>query len=210
MQLSTCEELVALLKRKGIANAAVLNAISKTPRHFFIDPTFAAQAYQDKALPIAHKQTISQPFIVARMTELLLANNHFHKVLEVGTGSGYQSAVLAQMVDEVYTIERIEGLYKEAKQRLQQLGLSNVFTKLSDGANGWPEVAPFDGIIVTAAASHVPQILLEQIAEGGRMVIPIGESDYQALHVISRNENNFSTAVYDPVIFVPFLSGTEK
>lgn len=207
---TTSEELVASLKRKGIKNAAVLEAIQKTPRHFFIGPALSSQAYSDTALPIAHKQTISQPFVVARMTELLLAAGPLHKVLEIGTGSGYQATILAQLVDEVYTIERIEDLYKEAKQRLQQLNLSNVFIKHGDGVKGWPEVAPFDGIIVTAASPTIPQYLLDQLTDGGRMVVPIGQPGYQELQVITRNGNNFDIQISDPVTFVPLLSGVEK
>lgn len=210
MQQSTCEQLVALLKKKGINNAAVLEAIRKTPRHFFIESVLASQAYSDTALPIAHHQTISQPFVVARMTELLVADKNLHKVLEVGTGSGYQAAVLANLVDEVYSVERIEVLYQAAKQRLEQLGLNNVFTKLDDGANGWPEAAPFDGIIVTAATSVIPQLLLDQLADGGRLIIPVGHVGYQELYVITREGNEYVTQILDAVVFVPLLSGIEK
>jgi protein-L-isoaspartate(D-aspartate) O-methyltransferase len=209
-QPTTVEELVASLKRKGINNVAVLEAIRKTPRHFFIASSLTSQAYSDTALPIAHKQTISQPFVVARMTELLLEGGPLNKVLEVGTGSGYQAAVLAQLVDEVYTIERIKSLYEEATQRLQQLGLSNVFTKLGDGAKGWAEVAPFDGIIVTAASPAIPQYLLDQLVDGGRLIVPIGQPGYQQLQLITRRGNDFTIQIFDPVVFVPLLSGIEK
>lgn len=207
MKQTTCEQLITLLKQKGIHNADVLAAINKTPRHLFVDTPLISHAYIDTALPIAHEQTISQPFIVALMTELLVTDKKLHKVLEIGTGSGYQAAVLAQLVDEVYSVERIEVLYKEATQRLAQLGLNNIFTKLDDGANGWPEHAPFDGIIVTAATTEIPQALLEQLANGGRLVIPVGQPSYQELQMITREGDNFTTQVLDAVVFVPLLAG---
>jgi protein-L-isoaspartate(D-aspartate) O-methyltransferase len=164
----------------------------------------------DQALPIGQQQTISQPFVVARMTELLVAHKKLRKILEIGTGSGYQAAILSHLTDEVYSIERIETLYQKAKQRLANLGFNNIFTKLDDGANGWPEKAPFDGIIVTAATAVVPQALLEQLAEEGRLIIPVGQPGYQELQVITRKANNYVTQVLDPVTFVPLLSGVTK
>lgn len=209
-QHPTCEQLVALLKRKGIKNAAVLRAISNTPRHLFIESSLTSSAYEDSALPIAYGQTISQPFVVARMSELLLGNSSLNRVFEVGTGSGYQAAVLSQLAGEVYSVERIEALHDVAKQRLASLGFVNVHTRCADGSQGWEEHAPYDGIIVTAAIPAVPQILLDQLTDGGRLVIPIGQPGYQELQVITRRGDEFSREVFDPVVFVPLLTGIEK
>lgn len=209
--LSSAKQLVALLKQKGIQNKAVLAAILATPRHLFIDSSLHDKAYWDQPLALSYGQTISQPYIVARMTELLLAGGPLTKVLEIGTGSGYQAAVLAQIAAEVYTIERIYPLYVKACETFHQLNLNNIFTQFSDGNAGWPEKAPFDGIIVTAAAATVPKQLLAQLNQGGRMIIPVGEQHQpQQLQLITRQGENFSVEQLDAVRFVPLLQGTEK
>jgi protein-L-isoaspartate(D-aspartate) O-methyltransferase len=203
------EGLVKILRSEGINNQAVLDAIANTPRHLFIDPQHIDSAYDNHPLSIGHGQTISQPFIVARMTELLLRAGPLKKVLEIGTGSGYQSALLSQLVDDVYTIERIEALYQEAKQRLEAMHYTNVYFRYGDGREGWLEQAPFDGIIVTAGAIDLPDDLLKQLADGGRLVIPVGEYVSKRLLVITRTKDKFVTQEYDPVIFVPLLPGKE-
>ena len=169
----TRDRLVARLREEGIRNEAVLDVIRNTPRHLFVDEALASRAYEDTALPIGYNQTISQPYVVAAMTDLIISG-HPQKVLEIGTGSGYQAAVLAEICAEVYSIEIIEPLGRRGEKLLAVLGYENVQVRIGDGYRGWPEQAPFDGIIVTAAPGHVPQPLLEQLAEGGRLVIPVG------------------------------------
>lgn len=211
MSQSNAAQLAAVLKKKGIQNAAVLAAIANTPRHLFVGSSFVSEAYADHALPIGHSQTISQPFVVARMTELLLGDKTSVKnILEVGTGSGYQAAVLAQLADHVYTIERILPLYERATKLFADLKINNIQTRFGDGNQGWPEVGLFDGIIVTAASKEIPQVLLDQLADHGRMVVPIGVPGYQELYLIEREGEKFTTHVLDSVVFVPLLSGTEK
>lgn len=178
------KRLTTLLKQQGIANDAVLSTIEQTPRHKFMPESLAHKAYENTALPIGNGQTISQPLMVATMTQLLLQHD-CHKVLEIGTGSGYQTAILAQLIDKVYSVERISHLQYQAKRRLKQLDLHNVMTRHGDGWEGWSSKAPFDGIIVTAAAKEVPQRLLEQLADGGVMIIPVG-TEQQTLYVIRR------------------------
>jgi len=197
--------LVQRLRDEGIKNEDVLEIMADTPRHIFLDEALAHRAYEDTALPIGHNQTLSQPYIVARMTEILLESKP-SRVLELGTGSGFQTAVLAQLVNEVFSVERIRPLQEKAKQRLRQLGLRNVRTRHADGGMGWPEAAPFDGIIVTAAPSEIPEDLLRQLADGGRLVIPVG-GDKQELTVVTRRGNNFDHRVIEPVYFVPLLGG---
>jgi protein-L-isoaspartate(D-aspartate) O-methyltransferase len=197
--------LVQRLRDEGIKNEDVLEVMADTPRHIFLDEALAHRAYEDTALPIGHNQTLSQPYIVARMTEILLESKP-SRVLELGTGSGFQTAVLAQLVNEVFSVERIRPLQEKAKQRLRQLGLRNVRTRHADGGMGWPEAAPFDGIIVTAAPSEIPEDLLRQLADGGRLVIPVG-GDKQELTVVTRRGNNFDHRVIEPVYFVPLLGG---
>ncbi len=204
----TRERLIQRLCEEGLSDARVLEVIRRTPRHLFVDEALAHRAYEDTALPIGHNQTISQPFMVARMTELLLAGGPLDKVLEIGTGSGYQTAVLAQLVERVFSVERIQSLQERAKERLLELNLRNVVFRWGDGWEGWPALAPYHGIIVTAAAAQVPQALLDQLAPGGRLVIPVGSGDEQQLMLIVREAAGFSRQVLDPVRFVPLLSGS--
>lgn len=204
----TRERLIQRLYEEGLSDVRVLEAIRSTPRHLFVDEALAHRAYEDTALPIGHNQTISQPYTVARMTELLLAGGPLDKVLEIGTGCGYQTAILAQLVNGVFTVERIQPLQDRAKERLQQLNLRNVLYRWGDGWTGWAALAPYNGILVTAAASEVPQLLLDQLAPGGRLVIPIGsEQGAQHLHLIEKTEQGFARHVLDPVYFVPLLAG---
>lgn len=203
----TRERLAKRLQENGIQSSDVLDVIRKTPRHIFVDEALASRAYEDTALPIGHGQTISQPYIVARMTEALLADGPRKKVLEIGTGSGYQTAVLAQLVDQVYSVERIQALQLKARARLREMRLSNVKYKYDDGTMGWPEKAPFDGIIVTAAPKHIPDQLLMQLDIGGRMVIPAGDEGGQVLRLITRDEEGYEEQILDGVMFVPLLDG---
>jgi len=203
----TRERLTARLYEEGVRHPAVLKAIGNTPRHHFVEEALAHRAYEDTALPIGHSQTISQPWIVARMSELLLEGGSLNKVLEIGTGSGYQTAVLAQLVERVFSVERIAALQNQAKQRLAQLGLHNVVFRFGDGFEGWNALAPYQGILVTAAAPEVPPALLAQLADGGRLVIPVGSGQAQQLQMIVRNGQQFSRSVLDSVRFVPLLSG---
>lgn len=203
----TRDRLIERLKEKGISNIDVLAVMRELPRHLFVDEALASRAYEDTALPIGLGQTISQPFIVAKMTEVLLAGIPKKSVLEVGTGSGYQAAVLSRLVDRVFSVERISPLLKQARERFYQLKLNNIKLKHSDGSWGWPENAPYDGIIVTCAAEQVPEELLKQLAPGGRLVIPVGGSGGQSLRVIDRNGNTFEETELDAVSFVPLLSG---
>ncbi|WP_454256695.1 protein-L-isoaspartate(D-aspartate) O-methyltransferase [Pseudomonas sp. Marseille-Q8238] len=203
----TRERLIERLYEEGLSNPHVLEVIRRTPRHLFVDEALAHRAYEDTALPIGHNQTISQPYMVGRMTELLLAAGPLDKVLEIGTGSGYQTAVLAQLVERVFSVERIQGLQDRAKERLTELKLRNVVFRWGDGWEGWPALAPYNGIIVTAAAAEVPQALLEQLAPGGRLVIPVGAGDVQELLLIVREEDGYSRRVLDAVRFVPLLNG---
>ena len=203
----TRERLIERLYEEGLSNPAVLEVIRRTPRHLFVDEALAHRAYEDTALPIGHNQTISQPYMVGRMTELLLAAGPLDKVLEIGTGSGYQTAVLAQLVERVFSVERIQVLQDRAKERLLELKLRNVVFRWGDGWEGWPALASYNGIIVTAAAVDVPQALLDQVAPGGRWVIPVGAGDVQELVLIVREEDGFSRQVLDAVRFVPLLNG---
>jgi protein-L-isoaspartate(D-aspartate) O-methyltransferase len=203
----TRDRLVMRLREKGIRNEKVLDVIGNTPRHLFVDEALASRAYEDTALPIGYNQTISQPYVVAMMTDLVTRNNP-HKVLEIGTGSGYQAAVLAPLVEKVYTVERIEPLARQARQRFRKLGIRNVRASYSDGTEGLPEFAPYDAIITTAAAETIPDALLEQLSpDGGRLIIPVGSRAYQTLTVVTRNGDMFERENLDPVIFVPLLTG---
>ncbi|VXC32095.1 L-isoaspartate protein carboxylmethyltransferase type II [Pseudomonas sp. 9AZ] len=203
----TRERLIQRLYEEGLSNAHVLETIRRTPRHLFVDEALAHRAYEDTALPIGNNQTISQPYMVARMSELLLAAGPLDKVLEIGTGSGYQTAILAQLVERVFSVERIQSLQEKAKERLAQLNLRNVVFRWGDGWEGWNALGPYNGIIVTAAAANVPQALLDQLAPGGRLVIPVGAGDVQELLLIVREDDGFSRHVLDAVRFVPLLNG---
>jgi protein-L-isoaspartate(D-aspartate) O-methyltransferase len=201
----TRERLIQRLRSEGIKDDEVLNAIREVPRHLLIDEALASRAYEDTALPIGFGQTISQPYIVARMTEVLRAGRPLERVLEVGTGSGYQTAVLARLAKQVDTIERLEPLLKSTRSRLVKLGLRNVQYKLGDGSRGWPERAPYDGIIVTAAAATLPEALLEQLRVGARLVIPVGSDHVQELLLIQRNETGYARERLERVSFVPLV-----
>ena len=203
----TRDRLITRLKEQGILNLDVLAVIKSLPRHLFVDEALASRAYEDTALPIGHAQTISQPFIVARMTEILLAGMPKKKVLEIGTGSGYQTAVLSRLVERVFSVERISPLQNQARERFYNLKLNNIRLKHSDGSWGWEENAPYDGIIVTCAPEEVPENLLKQLAPGGRLVIPVGGSDGQSLRVIDRKANSYEETILDDVSFVPLLGG---
>lgn len=200
--------LVQRLREGGIKEERVLQAIAETPRHIFLDEALSHRAYEDTALPIGHQQTLSQPYIVARMTEILLENAP-KRVLELGTGSGYQAAILSHLVDEVFSVERIKPLLDKARERMRTLSYRNVQLRHSDGGMGWPEQGPFDGIIVTAAPSRIPEDLLSQLADGGVMVAPIGEGT-QMLTRIVRRGNDFDTSEIEPVRFVPLLGGVVR
>ena len=202
----TRDRMVNRLKDQGISDSKVLAVMSDTPRHIFVDEALASRSYEDTALPIGYNQTISQPYIVARMTELLLENGPLSRVLEIGTGCGYQTALLAQLVDKVYSVERIGPLLKKAKNHLWDLKLKNISYQHNDGGWGWPEQAPFDGILVAAAPAEIPETLLQQMAVGGVMLIPIG-TDNQALHKVTRTKTGYEDEILDSVVFVPFLSG---
>lgn len=205
-------ELIMSLRRQGIRDKRVLNAIERIPRELFIDVNFRKQAYEDHALPIECGQTISQPFIVAYMTEQLQVGDRM-KVLEVGTGSGYQAAVLSKLCRRVYTIERYRTLLRDAVKRFDELHLHNITSKIGDGADGWPEQAPFDRIIVTAAAPSIPQKLVEQLKPGGIMVVPVGITGgrgEQNLVRIERTEDGVKRNDLMPVRFVPLVEGVAK
>lgn len=205
----TRERLIQRLYDEGLSNPQVLEVMRRTPRHLFVDEALAHRAYEDTALPIGSNQTISQPYMVGRMTELLLADGPLDKVLEIGTGTGYQTAVLAQLVERVFSVERIQSLQERAKERLAELNLRNVIYRWGDGWEGWNALAPYNGIIVTAGAKEVPQALLDQLAIGGRMVIPVGGSDeHQQLLLIVRKEDGFVYETLEGVRFVPLIAGT--
>jgi len=206
----TRERMINRLIEQGIGSHKILDAMRMVPRHLFMDDALASRAYEDTALPIGHGQTISQPYIVAKMTELLLDHKHLNNVLEIGTGCGYQTAVLAQLVGHVNSVERIYPLQKQAKDRLWDLNIRNVSYLHSDGGWGWAEKAPFDGILVAAAPSEIPEKLLAQLAIGGIMLIPIGkERGVQELQRVLRTESGYNIETLEPVSFVPFLSGTD-
>ena len=190
---------------RGLRNRRVLAAMAWTPREWFLPPHLARSAYDDGPLPIGSGQTISQPYIVALMTAALAPSRHA-RVLEIGTGSGYQTAILAHLAGQVFTVERLPDLLVEAEERFRRLGLTNIETRLGDGAAGWPEEAPFDGILVTAAAPHVPEPLLAQLAPKGRLVIPIGDLASQELVVLQRSERGIDERSAGAVRFVPLIS----
>ena len=203
----TRDRLVRRLRENGITNEKILKIIATTPRHEFVDEALSSRAYEDTALPIGQSQTISQPWVVACMTEAIMECGKLDKVLEVGTGSGYQAAILAALVPKVFTVERIEELLKQARRRFHKLGLHNIYTRYADGHLGWPSQAPFDGIVVTAAATEIHQELLEQLRPGGIMVAPVERGGMQRLLAIRRTEDDFEEKDLGGVIFVPMLSG---
>jgi len=203
----TRNRLTDRLREQGIVNEVVLQVMASTPRHLFVDEALAHRAYEDTALPIGNSQTISQPYIVARMTELLLQDVPPTSVLEVGTGSGYQTAILAQLMDQVFTVERISALLDRALGRFRQLGLHQIKSKYDDGHLGWAEKGPFDAIIVTASPREVPAALLAQLRAGGRLIIPVGDAETQTLTLVTRGEDGFETTSVEPVRFVPLLGG---
>ena len=203
----TRDRLVQRLFEQGIKNIDVLEIMRTTPRHIFLDEALAHRAYEDAALPIGYQQTLSQPYTVARMTELLLAAGPLKRVLEVGTGSGFQTTVLAQLVERVYSVERIKPLQDKARERLNMLGVRNVHLKHADGGFGWPDKGPFDGIISTAAPAAVPDDLVEQLDEGGRLVIPVGDNREQNLVLVEKRDGEVIRRVVEPAFFVPLKSG---
>jgi len=199
------DTLLAQLRAQGITDERLLQAIADVPRERFVDEAFEHKAWDNMALPIGSGQTISQPYMVARMTALLELNPH-SRVLEIGTGSGYQTAILAHLVDHVCSVERIKGLQWQAKRRLKQLDLHNISTRHGDGWLGWPARGPFDAIIVTAAPPEIPTALIAQLSEGGRMVLPVGE-DHQVLKRLRRHKGELTEEIIEPVRFVPLVQG---
>lgn len=203
----TRDRMVQRLREQGIKDEVVLGAMNAIPRHIFVDEALSIRAYEDVSLPIGYGQTISQPYIVARMTEILRSGNPLGKVLEIGTGCGYQTAVLSKVAQEVYSVERISPLLMKARTNLRDLRTRNVKVKHADGHYGLPDIAPFDGIIVTAGATHIPNELLQQLAVGGRMVIPVGTQE-QILVLVERLPEEFRQTKLEAVKFVPLLGGT--
>jgi len=205
----TRDRLVQRLREQGINDLAVLDRIRNVPRHIFVDEALASRAYEDTALPIGFRQTISQPYIVARMTEALIEGGRkIGKVLEVGTGCGYQTAVLAPFVKKIYSIERIEPLARRAKATLKELGIKNVMLKHGDGTTGWKSQKPFDGILVAAAPLAVPEALFAQLANKGRLIVPVGPEGAQQLIRFTRRGEELEREMLGPVAFVPMLGGT--
>jgi protein-L-isoaspartate(D-aspartate) O-methyltransferase len=204
----TRERLIRRLREQGITNALVLDQIRNVPRHLFVDEALATRAYEDTALPIGYGQTISQPFVVARMTEALLAGGAPGKVLEVGTGCGYQTAVLAPLVRFVYSIERIGALLERARQRFRELGIRNVHLRHGDGFQGWPAHGPYDGILMAAAPLAIPDALFQQLAPGGRLIAPVGPEGRQQLLRMTRRGDDLQKELLGQVSFVPLLQGT--
>lgn len=198
--------MIERLREQGIKDEAVLAAMFEVPRHLFVDEALASRAYDDVSLPINFNQTISQPYIVARMIEMLCAAGPLGRVLEIGTGCGYQAAVLAKVAREVHTVERIQPLYERARKQLRDLKIRNVTVRYADGSTGFAEAAPFDGIIMAAAAPTLSAVLREQLAVGGRMVLPVGVQA-QKLYLVERDASGFRETQLEPVKFVPLLMG---
>jgi protein-L-isoaspartate(D-aspartate) O-methyltransferase len=206
----TRDRLIARLIERGIKNTEVLEVIANTPRHLFVDEALSHKAYEDTALPIGYGQTISQPYTGAKMTEILLEAGELDNVLEIGTGCGYQTLVLSQLVRRVYSVERIAPLQKKAKERMQLLRVNNVRFQHSDGNWGWPDEGPFDAILSCAAPEKIPKELLSQLKIGGRLLMPVGPDGKQMLHLLIREEDGVTKKIIEPVNFVPMLSGTQK
>jgi protein-L-isoaspartate(D-aspartate) O-methyltransferase len=208
----TRDRMMQRLQEQGIRSLPVLDLMRSIPRHIFLDEALAQRAYEDSALPIGYQQTLSQPYIVARMTELLFQTGPRARILEIGTGSGYQTAILAKMpeVQQVLSVERIQPLQEKARARLRLLKIHNVQLRLADGGLGWPDNAPFDGILSAAAPREVPRELIDQLADGGRLVIPVGEDGEQQLTVIDKSGDEIISTTIEPVRFVPLLSGVVK
>ena len=211
----TRDRLVERLRSAGIKDERVLDIIASVPRHLFIDEALAHRAYEDTALPIGYRQTISQPYVVAAMTAAVLkllppASKGPRRVLEIGTGSGYQAAVLAALVERVYSVERIGALLARARERLRTLAINNVYLKHADGTYGWPSAGPFDAAVVTAGASHVPDALMEQLADGAPLVIPVGAGEDQELKVFERAGEAWRQRTLEAVRFVPMIPGTRQ
>lgn len=202
----TRNRMIERLREKGIGDERVLAAMATVPRHLFMDEAMAHKAYEDTALPIKHGQTISQPWVVAKMTEIVMQYQP-KRILEIGTGSGYQAAILGQLVDEVFSVERIDDLTRQARRRFIKFGYRNVRTKTGDGFEGWSSEAPYDLIIATAAAEKIPVKLLSQLKESGIMLLPVGDSNKQNLIKITKTATGFDKEVLDAVMFVPFLEG---
>lgn len=203
----TRDRLVQRLKDNGIRSADVLDRIRNVPRHLFVDEALSSRAYEDTALPIGHGQTISQPYIVAKMTEALLDGFTGDKVLEIGTGCGYQTAVLSPLVKQIYSVERIPDLLRKTRLRLRELGVYNVQFRPGDGWEGWNKYGPYDGIIVAAAAPDLPQKLLDQLALGGRLIMPVGPPRAQDLVLITHLEDRYEQSSLGPASFVPLVHG---
>ncbi len=203
----TRERLVERLRSEGIRDPRILEAIRAVPRHIFVDEALASRAYEDTALPIGAGQTISQPFVVARMTEALVAGGVLDRVLEIGAGCGYQTAILTRFAAKVYSVERLETLLNQARERMHALAIHNVRMRHGDGNEGWPEYAPFDGILVAAAPPSIPEALIDQLAEGGRLVIPVGGTGAQDLKLVTKINGEVNEQVLEKVAFVPMVSG---
>jgi protein-L-isoaspartate(D-aspartate) O-methyltransferase len=201
------KRLIDEVRNWGVKDERVLNVLQKVPRHEFLEDAFKSRAYENSALPIGQAQTISQPYIVALMTEAILRDGLPRKVLEIGTGSGYQTAVLAELIPGVFTVERLRRLSEQARRRLEALGYHNIFFTYADGMKGWAAHAPYDAIVVTAAADHVPPALVEQLAVGGRLVIPVGTPGMQGLRLVAKTATGATTRELGDVSFVPLLSG---
>jgi len=204
----TRTRMVERLRKQGIRDEVVLTAMAEVPRHIFVEEALASRAYEDVALPLGYGQTISSPYTVARMLELMRGGKIIQRALEIGTGCGYQAAILSHLAQEVYTLERVVPLANKARVRLRDLGINNVRVRQADGFAGFPDAAPFDSIIVAAAATHVPQALLEQLAVGGRMVLPMGAHE-QHLRVVERSAQSYIESVLETVKFVPMRAGME-
>lgn len=203
----TRERLLGRLMDQGITSMEVLDVMRSTPRHIFLDEALSHRAYEDVALPIGHNQTISQPYVVARMTEAIVKSGSVSRVLEIGTGCGYQTAIISRLADRVFTVERIKPLLERARKNLRTLGLRNIEFKHDDGSLGWEQRGPFDAIITTAAPQRVPEELLQQLNDGGRLVIPVGGDESQELRLIQRHGDEFEERVLEMVRFVPLLFG---